>query len=341
MMSRLIVFLMSLLIVRAGYGQKFKYLDAERVIVYDDTLIIDQLDTLTLKYVQQQLAIGANKFNIAGIKAFENGKIEEAEKYFSQAIKYSPRSEDGYLNRSKVYLFTKSYSQAIADLKEVARLGSQQYQVYQGLAFTYQQQGQYRLALQQINIAISLADSIPEIWNDRGVISQALGQKSQAINDFQKAISINPNYAEAYHNLGILKTKMGLYKEAISFLDKACTLDSVNPILFNSRGLVYLHLNDYQSALSNFNQAISLSKATFPEALNNRAIIKHKLKDYHGAIQDCELALTAKPEFSEAYFNRGLAKSMLKQTEAACKDWKQASELGLPIAIDYYKSQCE
>jgi tetratricopeptide (TPR) repeat protein len=72
----------------------------------------------------------------------------------------------------------------------------------------------------------------------------------------------------------------------------------------------------------------SLSIQPTVTRLQGRADIKGMMKDYYGAIQDCDEILKIHPENANAYFTRGNSKFGLRDKEGACADLRRAIELG-------------
>jgi hypothetical protein len=64
------------------------------------------------------------------------------------------------------------------------------------------------------------------------------------------------------------------------------------------------------------------------------------LKDYHGAVEDCNKAIILDAEYGSAYMNRGICKSLLGETSGACIDWYLAGEMGVEEAADYIETRC-
>ena len=62
-------------------------------------------------------------------------------------------------------------------------------------------------------------------------------------------------------------------------------------------------------------------------AYNNRGNTKNKLKDYVGAIEDCNKAIELKPDFALAYSNRGYAYWGLKEYDKALADYDEVIRL--------------
>ena len=72
----------------------------------------------------------------------------------------------------------------------------------------------------------------------------------------------------------------------------------------------------------------------------NRGIAKFELKDFNGAIEDYNMAISLDSQYSDAYSLRGIIKLELGDKQGACMDWKEASKLGLEAADELIKKYC-
>lgn len=75
-------------------------------------------------------------------------------------------------------------------------------------------------------------------------------------------------------------------------------------------------------------------------ALNNRGILKGKLGDFGGAVNDFNDAIRIKPDYAEAYYNRGVALYQTGKPADACEDWSRALKLNFRPAGDAINQYC-
>lgn len=118
------------------------------------------------------------------------------------------------------------------------------------------------------------------------------------------------------------------------------------------RGNSYLQLGDYRTALSEYTKAIS-ENPNIPEAFMGRGKANFELKNYKGAIIDCQYAIKILAEseiknvysddytkyYAELYSTIGTSKLLLGKNEEAFVDLNSARLLGYEEAgyiIQYY-----
>lgn len=133
---------------------------------------------------------------------YDEGKLEEATKYYDIAIEANP--DDSYLYYSRalsIYSEDGLYA-ALSDIETVIELGGEDW--YLSQAYTFR--GLYYL--QQLG-NVGLID---------------------AMSDFQKAIELDSKNAYAYNNMGTAYIRMGDLSLAIEYIEKAIELNPNEPI---------------------------------------------------------------------------------------------------------------
>ena len=93
-------------------------------------------------------------------------------------------------------------------------------------------------------------------------------------------------------------------------------------------------------ALTKYNQAISIKETLRkpnPTYYNNRAVVKDVLKDYAGAIEDYNKAISIDPKDTLYLVNRGMTNNNRGFKSLAKTDWEKAAVLGNEKAKEYLK----
>ncbi|MBK9392176.1 MAG: tetratricopeptide repeat protein [Bacteroidetes bacterium] len=120
-----------------------------------------------------------------------------------------------------------------------------------------------------------------------------------AIENFSKAIEIDPSIEQAYESRGTARYNLNDFKGALADFDKAAELiysGSVqinNPNLFSIRGLSKIALNDFAGAIEDITTAIDQSKGNEMKFFVQRANAKYFLRDYEGAVSDCDIVINS------------------------------------------------
>ena len=248
------------------------------------------------------------------------GEKEKALSDSDRAIELNPDYVDAYIRRATAYMSLNRYSKVIADCEAALKLSPDHYQASLFKAFANLSLENFDEALTQYDKVISIDDKSVEAYFDRGETKIQLNDLQGAIEDFSKVIRLNPNVERCegvYQRRGDAKYLLGDFVNAIKDYDKAIQDFSFDDVIYNSRGLAKHNLAEketemgrtkfaqklFNEAVQDFTQGILLD----PEMegyLNNRAISKKSLKDYEGAIKDCDEAVQLNSEYFPAYVNR-------------------------------------
>ena len=165
-------------------------------------------------------------------------------------------------------------------------------------------------------------------------------QYQAALADFQKALNIRPKHSDVYFYRGILKQKQKNYKAALQDFEQALRFRGGSPaMIYYQSAELKLEMKDYAGALEDCNRA-TLIYPFFAEAYHLKARIKMKLNYFNGAIQDLKKATRIYRRYPEAYFNLGLCFLKTNQKDIACDFFQKAQEQGYQAASSYIQSNC-
>ena len=115
-----------------------------------------------------------------------------------------------------------------------------------------------------------------------------------------------------------------------------------NPLYIDayiSRGWNKYRLKDFAGALEDLDVAVTY-KALNIDAHMNRGIVLFALKDYNQAIEEMNIVIHIDPKSSTAYYNRGVAQYYLGNKWMAIADYDKSIELWAP-KVDAYLKRAE
>lgn len=153
------------------------------------------------------------------------------------------------------------------------------------------------------------------------------------IDNLTKAIAINPNQAQYYQDRAFanysLKTPENIQAALVDY-DKAEELGVKDAALYNRKYVCHSMLKDYQGALDDCNKLLAID----PEDLNNiyyRGDANYKLKNYKEAIPDLDKVIASdkvqKTRKIQALQRRGASKQALKDLKGAQADAAMIKQL--------------
>ncbi len=227
----------------------------------------------------------------------DQGRFVEALQRVDEAIKLYPHYRF-YGARAFIKHKFSDHIGAINDLKEAERITPEYFPlnpyIYLGLSTSKAEIGDYKGALNDIDIAIDAYPYYTDLYNSRGFTKHDMGDYEGAIEDYDKVIELDPTYAYAYNNRGHARFHLEQYSRAMKDFNKSVKLNPNNEYVYINRGELNCFNLDYDAALEDYNKAIELAPQN-SDAYQARAFVKEKLGDKEGAAADlrkaCELKL--------------------------------------------------
>jgi tetratricopeptide (TPR) repeat protein len=152
-----------------------------------------------------------------------NNDLQKAENEFKTAIRLQPGSEEAVTTLAYLYNElgdTTRATQVLAAVPDAAKSAK----LYSALGFTYEQQKQYKNAIEAYKHAIELdRDNLDAI---RGLAQNLLndGQTDAALEQYKVIADANPEDAQTYVRIAEIYRKQGKYDTALENLKKAETM---------------------------------------------------------------------------------------------------------------------
>ncbi|WP_374519645.1 type IV pilus biogenesis/stability protein PilW [Undibacterium squillarum] len=114
------------------------------------------------------------------------------------------------------------------------------------LAVSYYQQGQYKVALDEIRQALIVAPDNTDAYVVRALVFMEMGEKQLAEDNFEYALKLEPGRSETLNNYGWFLCQSGRERRGLQLLDRVIA-DSAYPtpgLALNNAGLCSLKLKD-------------------------------------------------------------------------------------------------
>lgn len=194
-----------------------------------------------------------------GYLADQNGNLQEAIEYFSQAIHANSKSTEAYYNRAVAEYKLNDFAKSRNDYTKAIDIG---FKDNNKKAFAY---------------------------FGRGLVYIRVSKFDSALIDMNDAIKYKSDYGQAYANRGILLAQSGKIKEGISDFDSAIILNYKEAKVYNDRGIAYVNLNRMQDGLNDFTTAISINP-NYAESYFFRSMILYDLGKKDEACNDMKTA---------------------------------------------------
>jgi TonB family protein len=186
-------------------------------------------------------------------------------------------------------------------------------------------------ALKAANGPLSTIDQVSNdtLIYERAKSKEKKGDLNGAINDLNSLLEKSPNkplyIRERARTYFLLKD----YQKAMSDIENSLRSEPKNAWALDIRGIIKAALGDFAGAEADDTTAISIEKR--PKFACNyyysRSLVRQKLKNFHGALEDAKAAIAMNPSYAKAYSARGTAEWHLKDYDSAMADYSKAIEL--------------
>jgi protein O-mannosyl-transferase len=131
------------------------------------------------------------------------------------------------------------------------------------LAFAYQEQGRFDLALAEFQKTAELKTPTADLLLDWGLTYDGLNQPEKALEKFRQAAAMEPS-AHVYTQIGYIHAKRSAWKEAMEAFDTAEKIDPSYAITYMYKGQVNLATNQFAAAAAQFRHALALDPSLAP-----------------------------------------------------------------------------
>lgn len=170
------------------------------------------------------------------------------------------------------------------------------------LGNVYLEQGRTDEAVAEMRDAARLTPNFAPIHNDLANALKTQGKFDEAIAEYAEALRLQPNYAAPYSNLGALLVSRGRAKEALVYFQEAIRrLPKLADAHYNL-ATALVSLGRTNEAVASFRKALEY-RYHYPDAHNNLAVVLAGQGRVDEAIDHFREAIRFSPDYAEAHFN--------------------------------------
>lgn len=153
-----------------------------------------------------------------------------------------------------------------------------------------------------VKLTANYPATLPNAWNNLGLISGRAGLNDEAIGYFEKALQLDPDNVIALENLGSAYRGEKRWQEARKTLERAATLDPNSAEANYSLAMVFAQTGQTDQAYQYLQKALSI-RPTYPEALNNLGVLYLRTQRPSQAVATFEKCIRVAPDFDQSYVN--------------------------------------
>jgi tetratricopeptide (TPR) repeat protein len=240
---------------------------------------------LPFQGVDTGFAFGRNYLSLGSV-FFERGYPETSETFFRRALQDDPASAEAEYGLGSAYLQQQKTKEARENFERALRLQA------------------------------SYPGTIPNAWNNLGILSAKEGDAAAAIDFFQRALQIDPAHLIALVNLGNAYRQQKEWGDAKKVLQRALEVEPDDPEVNYSLGMVCAQLDESDRAYEYLKRAVEL-RPVYPEALNNLGVLYLRTRRPEEAIHSFEECIRVAPEYDQSYLNLARVYAIQGQREKA------------------------
>jgi Tfp pilus assembly protein PilF/peroxiredoxin len=250
-----------------------------------------------------------------------------------------------YLSYGSIFFQRGYYAQAGESFARAVHDDPNSAEALYGLGSVYLQEEKTELAQAAFERAVKMQpqypDTLPNAWNNLGLLATRQGHTDAAIPYFQQALKLRPDYLIALENLGNAYRQQKKWDDARRVLERAVAVGPDDPEVNYSLGMVFAQLDDADQAFDYLQRSLKL-RPVYPEALNNLGVLYMRTNREEQAVQTFEQCIRVAPAFDQSYLNlarvyalqndpakaRGVLLALLKQHPGHAQATALMQELG-------------
>jgi tetratricopeptide (TPR) repeat protein len=217
------------------------------------------------------LDVGRNYLSF-GAQFFQLGYLDQAEASFLRASRDDPSSAEALYGIGSVYL-NQNKNAAAREMFERA-----------------------------VKLQANYPDTLPDAWNNLGVIATREGHVDDSVRCFQEALRLSPHHLLSLDNLGNAYRLQKKWGEARKVLEHALEIAPDDPEANYSLGMVFAQADDTGNAYEYLQRALK-ARPVYPEALNNLGVLYLNTQRRNQAVASFEECIRFAPAFDQAYLN--------------------------------------
>lgn len=211
-----------------------------------------------------------------------------------------------YLSYGSVYFQRGYYDQAQASFESALRDDPASAEALYGLGSVFLKKNRHADARQTFERAVQLQssypDTLPNAWNNLGLIAAQEGRMTEATQSFQQALRLNPESVIALENLGNAYRQQKLWDQARAAFERALAINPESPEANYGLAMVYAAADDTQQTYQYLQRALQF-RPDYGEALNNLGVLYMRTRRRDQAVATLQKCMRVAPAFDQCYLN--------------------------------------
>jgi clan AA aspartic protease (TIGR02281 family) len=264
-----------------------------------------------------------------GVKAYNEGELENAIDYFGRDIKDNPEAALSYYYRAIIYKYQEQNSNALSDINNaIKHIKSKEKTLLSGAlrlrGDIYYKIENYEKMFDDYAKALKLTPNDPDILIERAQIYYDLKQYPKAEADYRQALKIDESLVMPYAGLGRNFIDQKKYTEAEKILNQLIKLSPKYSEGFKFRARAFFEQKKYDEAIEDIYNGFLLDDT---DKILRRLFITYSEKNYPLAFSKVNAQISANPEKELWYYIRAQLFEGKYNFKAAISDYSKLIEL--------------
>ncbi len=242
-------------------------------------------------------------------------KTDEALIRTTRAVELAPNDPEVLSAHARALKETGDTAGAIRYAQDALAIDPNYGAAHAALAEAYFAQQKFDEALAAAEQGVQADPDSVWAWYSLGVVREGLGRYADAVQAYQEGIAAVP-LSYLYVRNGMNERALGNTDAALAAFREATVVDPRGPQAYGQLGFTYLNLEDYTNATDYLDQGIE-QDPTYGYNYSLKGLILYRQRNFEGAIEQLEKAVSFGYSEAEVFYELGLAHAYLEQCEQA------------------------
>lgn len=231
-------------------------------------------------------------------------KLDEALKCATLLVIDYPKNAKVYSLRGQVYFIKGEYKIALKDINQAISMKPKDSSFYGLRGIIKYKTGDFLTAIEDFSRSIKLNSKTAGTYRWRSSTYEMLGKHKEALSDINKYIKMMPKVSDGYFRRARINYEEKRMEESLADCYMAIALDSKNISAIDLKGSIYLMRGEFNKALAEYNRVIELSPKT-SKSYSNRGLVYWLQGKRKEAIEDMKKAIKLFPKLFPSYYHLG------------------------------------
>ncbi|MCI0507113.1 MAG: tetratricopeptide repeat protein [Gammaproteobacteria bacterium] len=194
------------------------------------------------------------------VNKHKSGQSREAQSLYKKILKSQPQHIDANYMLGTLYAEQGDINNALKYLSNAERLAPRSQYIKNNLGNIYRMRGDYDTAALKYQEALTFQPDMIEAQNNLAIVQRRLNNTRQAIMLYKNAIALSPDFAEAHFNLGKAYWDEQQYEDAKACFTRVLEINPLHARAWHELGNYHLKHNNKAPAIECFEKYLSLTK---------------------------------------------------------------------------------